>query len=165
MNKPRIICHRGNISGALPKMENFPSYIRYALNCGFDVEVDVWLKGEDFYLGHDAPTYKVPTDFFYNEKLWVHCKNIEALHKMIRIPVINAFFHNEDDATITSRGYIWSYPRKEVKLGDFSVAVMPERVDGWEGLENCYAICSDNAILYKDKFYGSENENCYTGKS
>ena len=34
------------------------------------------------------------------------------------------FEHQEDDVTLTSEGYIWTYPNKQ--LTDNSIAVLPE---------------------------------------
>ena len=38
------ISHRGNIEGKSEKNENNPEYIMKAVDKGFDVEIDVWLK-------------------------------------------------------------------------------------------------------------------------
>ena len=50
----RLISHRGNINGRIRELENLPDYIDAAINLGYDVEVDLWLEGEKFYLGHDG---------------------------------------------------------------------------------------------------------------
>ena len=53
------ISHRGNIDGIEPDTENSPEQIKKALDLGYNVEVDVWKTGDEIYLGHDAPEYKV----------------------------------------------------------------------------------------------------------
>jgi hypothetical protein len=146
-----FIAHRGNIVGANPVMENHPSYIKYALQLGFDVEIDVWFIDGKFGLGHDKPQYEVGPEFFHNSKFWLHCKNIEALEKMVTHPVVNAFFHDQDDCTLTSQQYIWTYPKAKLPLTERSIAVMPERVN-WAGLENCFGICTDTPIIFKRLF-------------
>ena len=62
------ISHRGNVDSPNKNIENNPEYIKTALYMGFDVEVDVWLIGSDFYLGHDQPQYKTTKRFLSNNK-------------------------------------------------------------------------------------------------
>ena len=108
-----FISHRGNMTGINPKRENEPLYIVEALEKGFDVEIDVWYKKGQFYLGHDEPQYKVKREFLQNRKLWCHAKNIEALNKMLKED-IHCFWHQEDDVTLTSKGFMWTYPGKKI---------------------------------------------------
>ena len=60
---------------------------------------------------------------------------------------INAhyFWHQEDDYTITSKGYIWTYPSK--KLLPNSICVLPEKAS-YKSF-NCLGICSDFIEKYK----------------
>ena len=53
-----FISHRGNTSGPNPRDENKIEYIEETLK-NFDVEIDVWYHKNDYYLGHDEPSYKV----------------------------------------------------------------------------------------------------------
>ena len=69
------ISHRGNLEGKNPERENHPIYIIEALSQGYDVEIDVWYVDRSFFLGHDAPQYKVDTKFLQNANLWCHAKN------------------------------------------------------------------------------------------
>jgi hypothetical protein len=154
------IAHRGNINGPNPDKENHPDYVTTALKNGYHVEVDAWLIDNQVYLGHDAPTYEA-TDYFqyqgtwydYNghfrdsPSLWVHCKNFEALSGDAWYFHGNYFTHDKDDFTLTSQGYIWTYPRL-LPLSCRSIAVMPERVLGWD-LSKAYGICSDYVEEYK----------------
>ena len=56
------------------------------------------------------------------------------------------FFHNEDDYTLTSTGWIWAYPGK---LGSLrTVAVMPENY--MTEVTFFDAVCSDYVERYKD---------------
>lgn len=107
------ISHRGNLTGP-SKTENYPIHISAALVMGYHVEIDVWFVNDKFYLGHDEPNFKTEVDLKYlkNKKLWCHAKNIEALSMMLRNKV-HCFWHQEDDATITSKSYIWTYPGKK----------------------------------------------------
>lgn len=61
--------------------------------------------------------------------------------------VFNYFWHQEDDVTITSIGYFWTYPGKQLTKN--SIAVMPETKDFIE-INNAYGICSDYIEKYKN---------------
>ena len=140
-----LISHRGNINGPDPLIENNPRYIDKCISLGYDVEVDVWFLNGDVFTGHDYPQYKVSIDYLKNSKFWCHCKNIEALHILLKEDV-HCFYHKTDDVTLTSRGYIWTYPKK--KLMEGSVCVLPEL--GFDGLlKKCAGICSDYIGNYK----------------
>ncbi len=54
-----LISHRGNIKGPRPELENKPEYVKATLKKGFNVEIDVWFKKGEWWLGHDKPQYKV----------------------------------------------------------------------------------------------------------
>ena len=143
----KLISHRGNISEINPELENSPEYVTHALERGFDVEVDVWLLGEDWYLGHDTPDYKVTLEFIKNNKLWCHAKNLNALQSMLKYN-IHCFWHQEDDYTITSRGIIWTYPGKPTTQRSVIVA-KSESTTLQLFNENIYGICSDYVGLVK----------------
>jgi len=143
------ISHRGNIDGKKPHLENKPKYIDDTLNLGYDVEIDVWVIDGVILLGHDEPQYGI-TQHWLNEryeKLWIHCKNIEAIEWFNSIDGFHYFWHEEDTLTLTSKGVIWAYPGKQpIKK---SIAVMPER--GNDDVSNCMGICSDVIKKYKDE--------------
>ena len=56
------------------------------------------------------------------------------------------FWHEEDDYTITSKGFIWTYPGK--KLFSNSICVLPENAN-YKNI-NCKGICSDFIDKYKN---------------
>ena len=121
--------------------ENHPDHIDMALAQGFDVEIDVWKVLDEYYLGHDEPQYKVNMKFLKNEKLWCHAKNIEALYGMNKEGV-HCFWHQTDDVTLTSKGYLWTYPNKD--LTQDSIAVLPKakpKID-------VAGICSDYIVRF-----------------
>ena len=68
----KLIAHRGNINGPNPERENSPDYIKEALDKGFDVEIDVWKINGSYFLGHDAPEYRIEFGFLMNDRLWCH---------------------------------------------------------------------------------------------
>jgi len=145
-----FIAHRGNIFGPNHKLENRPSYIDSTLNKSYDVEIDVWYD-KGWWLGHDKPQYKISRKWILERqpKLWIHCKNINALYRFNKNnhnneeSSPNYFWHQTDDCVLTSHGFIWTYPGKP--LTKRSIAVLPETVSKYNNhdLTNCWAICSD----------------------
>lgn len=133
------ISHRGNINGKDIDNENKPEYINIALSKGFDVEIDVWLIDNKLYLGHDEACYEIEPKFLYNNNLWCHAKNYDALEYMLERN-IHCFWHENDLFTITSKGFIWQYP-SDVYYSK-SVFLMPEYVTDFDS-SKCYGICSD----------------------
>jgi len=147
-----LIAHRGNINGKVEKLENSPSYIDFAIEQGYDVEIDVWYHQHEFWLGHDEPSYEVSLKWLTDRKdsLWIHCKDLISIDMLRELQIrnnvdLNYFFHDEDDCTLTSKGDLWVYPGKQPVKN--SIAVMPE----WhrDNTEFCKGICSDNIINYK----------------
>lgn len=142
-----LISHRGNLTGPNSCLENSPQAIIKATECGYDCEIDVWKKDDNFYLGHDVPIYKIEKDFLRNKMLWIHCKNFEALTDLISDETIisNVFFHNNDSYTITSKGIIWAYPL--MKVDDNCIIVMKHYDDESKSLQ-VKGICSDYVSFY-----------------
>jgi hypothetical protein len=144
----KFISHRGNLEGKEPE-ENTLKKIIYCVNNDFDVEIDVWSLNNELFLGHDFGQHYVHIETLMSlkNKLWIHCKNIEALH-MLSNKDLNIFFHNTDDCTLTSKGLIWTYPGKQ--LTSLSVCVLPENANySINNLNECYGICSDQIKKYK----------------
>ena len=128
-----FISHRGNITGPNKKSENNPEYINRALRF-FNVEIDVWFHNGSFYLGHDSPEYNIDISWLKNrqKKLWIHCKNINAMLALCDLNdsknfCFNFFGHDKDDYVLTSLNYIFTIPKCEKqKWNARSVIVMPE---------------------------------------
>lgn len=143
----KIISHRGNLHGPDPMEENRPEYIDAAIDCLFDVEIDIRLIDGQFFLGHDDPQYYVDLVWLKERKdyLWLHCKNRDALY--ILKESFNAFWHQEDDYALTSDGYIWTYP--EIQPGPDCVLVdllypVKDSITHWKK-NKIYAVCTDYA--------------------
>lgn len=163
-----LIAHRGNIYGPNPARENSPDYIDEALDKGYDVEIDLRYnteidKNHYLYLGHDTEQYPIDANWLLERasSLWVHCKNMLALTYMnsawinsglTHKPPMNYFWHQEDDYTITSDGYIWAYPGKKMPVRASTVMVMPEPF--WSVREmidmDPFAICTDYCRNYRN---------------
>ena len=145
----KLIAHRANLNGPNLLTENSPEQIQHCIENGVDVEIDVRYdpKTERLWLGHDEPQYSVTWWWLAgrSEHLWIHCKDITTLHTFTNATSgYNYFWHQEDDFTLTSKQYIWTYPGKPYTSK--SVIVMPEwNEPNWDTLRvtNCYGICTD----------------------
>lgn len=148
-----LISHRGNINGKIKEYENCPQYINSAIKLGYDVEVDVWFINDEWWLGHDEPQYKTSIGWLEerHDKLWIHCKNVEAIVELEsgnkHYEGFNFFWHETDTLTLTSLSFIWVYPSKQPIKG--SIAVMPELNN--DDVSKCIGICSDYIKKYKNE--------------
>ena len=143
------ISHRGNVNGPDLEKENTIEQIFIAIGKGFDVEVDVWVIDGLIFFGHDYPKYLI--DDFIIKKIkdsaWFHCKNLEALLFFASNPVPYVFFwHQKDDFTLTSNGYIWTYPNKDITSS--SIIVDLDLNYKYNNIIP-YAICTDYPFLVK----------------
>ncbi len=136
----QLISHRGNLTGP-SKNENDPEYILESLNyCNF-TEVDIWVKNQTIYLGHDDPQYIVEHEFLADDRLIFHAKNLKAFEYCLHND-LHCFWHNVDDYTLTSQNYIWTYPGKQVSAQYKSIIV--DNSSDWRGKNyNCYGVCTD----------------------
>ena len=106
-----LIAHRGNWAGKNPERENSPKYLLEAIESGYNVETDVWWHQGKFWLGHDAPIYQTTVDFLSNPNIWCHAKSLETVVELRKHDSIHWFWHETDKITLTSKGYIWTFPR------------------------------------------------------
>ena len=108
----KIIAHRGNVSGPNPERENHPDYIDAALALGFEVEIDIRYFRGRWALGHDSLKYPVSRAWLDEraDRLWMHCKSLMAIQMALDIPTFHCFWHETDSYTLTSQGYVWTYP-------------------------------------------------------
>lgn len=139
----KIISHRGNLNGPNPSTENSIPAINIALEYGFDVEVDVWFKNHKWYLGHDRPIYQVEESFLQNKKLWCHAKNLDALNLMVKNKKIHCFWHQNDDFTLTSKNYIWTYPNKYTTDNSIIVLIKKQKIP-----KKTFGICTDFPVSF-----------------
>lgn len=151
---PCIISHRGYLNGPDAKIENHPVQINKLLPI-MNVEIDVRYIDGKWWLGHDGPQYQVDREFLDRPGLWIHCKDIQTLHK-IRLEGIKAeyFFHHNDDCTLTSSGLVWTFPGKPFSYT--SVAVALSEQEAKEVLRHAVAgVCTDypEKVLQHQGFY------------
>ena len=141
------IAHRGNINGPSSE-ENQPHYIwetasRYAC----DVEIDTWFVDNKWYFGHDMPQYETNFSFLNAIKnfAWIHCKNLEAL-KELDPKEFNFFWHQQDDFTLTSKNYIWTYPEKNITNKSIIVDLDLKDLEKYKN-SYVYGVCTDYPSL------------------
>ena len=139
------ISHRGLINGQNNDIENHPDQIKYLLNKNINIEIDIRYHKNKLYLGHDEPMYEITKDFLLNKNLWCHAKDFKSLEEMSKIKC-HYFWHQEDDYTITSKGFIWVYPGKPLIKN--SICVIPEKHEN--DYSFCYGICTDYINNYID---------------
>lgn len=142
----KFIAHRGNTNGPQADYENNPLYVKNALSRGFDVEIDVWYEKNNFYLGHDSPKFLLLEEsLLVDDHVWCHAKSLEALEKLLANKSSNCFWHQTDDYTLTSKGFIWTYPEK--RLTKNSICVTNEKIltkESYKKIEDIsFGICSD----------------------
>lgn len=142
-----IISHRGNINGKDINKENSPEYIQSAIDLGFDVEVDLRVKNDSLFFGHDLAQYAVDKDFLIanKDKLWIHCKDINSVSKLKDIGNFNFFFHDKDDQVLTSFGHVWAMDYVD------SVNVIKVSLNAKEIDNNILGVCTDFPQSIKDK--------------
>lgn len=152
-----LIAHRANTQGPNPAEENNPDYIVKALSQGYYVEIDIWLQSDgSLFLGHDGPQYSTTLEFLqHDDHIICHGKTILTFQYLLQNN-LHCFFHDRDDATLTSEKKIWLYPgQAPCELG---ILVMPEWKSIDYGTETwidfikrssnlCYGVCSDHVEL------------------
>ena len=140
-----FISHRGNINGRNPNLENGQRYCQAAIDAGYNVEIDVHFYDGILGTGHDRPQYRVDDDFLLQEEVWCHAKDIMALRRLLELET-HCFFHQNDPVTLTSKGYMWTYPTQP--LTEKSICVKPEVQ--LIALKHSAGICSDVIEKYTD---------------
>jgi hypothetical protein len=138
-----LIAHRGNTQGPNPELENRPEYVDSALELGLDVEIDMWANSRGLHLGHDQPIYVVDASWVSARanKLWVHCKNVEAAQRALELD-LNWFIHTSETHVITSKGFTWCYPGQPA-IGKSSIQVVLPEISNPISNEGFFGICSD----------------------
>ena len=140
-----LISHRGNINGRNPNLENGQRYCQAAIDAGYNVEIDVHFYDGILWTGHDRPQYRVDDDFLLQEEVWCHAIDIMALRRLLELET-HCFFHQNDPVTLTSKGYMWTYPTQP--LTEKSICVKPEVQ--LIALKHSAGICSDVIEKYTD---------------
>jgi len=142
----KIISHRGNINGPIPEKENRPSYIDSAIKLDYDVEVDLRIINNEFWLGHDEAQYKIELSWMRlrKDKIWYHCKDIESALVLCKLNEDFKYFcHSQEPYVCTSNGYLWVHDLSS-KINNKCIIPLLSKED-IEKYTNSkpYAICTD----------------------
>ena len=128
-----FISHRGNLSGPCPDRENSPDYIDAAIAAGFTVEVDLWIKDGQRYLGHKSPTYPIDQSWLESRvrSLLIHTKNQEAVREISKTYDFHFFCNEKDEFSLTSNGYVlyWSRDMKNDVLNKHCLLPLIKHAD------------------------------------
>jgi hypothetical protein len=161
-----LISHRGNLFGPNKLNENHPVQIEKVLQLGYDCEIDVFYlkESKQLFLGHDKPEIIIDLNWIikFHSKLWIHCKNWEAIEYFLSIKYdLNYFTHNSDDFTITSKGFIWANPgnnfsRKFIEVLPENKVTLPDKI---KVHQDQTGICSDFIELISSKIRVSSEFN------
>jgi len=148
----KIISHRGNINGPIHEKENRPSYIDSAIQLGYDVEIDLRIIDNDFWLGHDEPQYKIELTWMRLRKdnLWFHCKDINSALILAKLDEDFKYFcHSQEPYVCTSHKYLWIHDLTG-KINDKCIIPLlsKEDIEKYNNTEP-YAICTDFVNLIK----------------
>lgn len=145
----KLISNRGNINGVNPELENTQIYIQEAINRGYDVKIDLWVKDKKLYLGTNGPVNLLDIDWLERNrlKIWIQCRDIEIMSKFIELDPrggeAHFFWHDNNKISLTNKGYMWCEPGEIVPGG---IVYQPVYCDNVEGF---YGVCSDNIENYK----------------
>jgi hypothetical protein len=146
-----LISHRGNLEGTDKSIENNPKHIESIID-SYNVEIDLRINNNTLFLGHDYPQYEITEDWIlkHSDRLWIHCKDVKSLTFCSNHRELNYFWHENDDYTMTSFGYIWAYPGKEI-ADNMTVLVLPEIKWNYDEIHQIMpiGICSDYVKVYR----------------
>lgn len=148
--KPIFIAHRGNTHGAQPTFENQISYLLDARAQGYAVECDIQVYQDNLYLGHDEPQQSFPVELMGDNKVICHAKTPEAFQILLDMRQ-HCFYHENDQVTLTSQGYIWCFPGVHPRLNrsiwlDLHDQPLPKTASG------IYGICGDRRSIMDELF-------------
>lgn len=148
------IAHRGLLKGPDKKKENKVDQIESAIKKDFDAEIDLRIIAKRLYLGHDEVQEEVSLSWLsdYKNKLWIHCKSIDVVDFLFDLNLgLNYFFHNKDHLTITSKNYLWVYPKKTYTKNSIIVCKSKREIDCiLNSSTKPLGICSDFPIYIND---------------
>lgn len=141
-----FISNKGNVSGINESRESTEKYIEEAMKQGYDVKIDLWSIDDRLFLGNHIPKYETDKDWIYKwtRKLWIHCKNIDALYFCFECHA-HSFWQEYDDYTITTEGMIWARPGI-ISPNQFCVMENPDMYLKIDDLKNIpkAGVCSNN---------------------
>ena len=145
-----LILHRGlSINDSL--IENHPDTLESREINNYYIECDIWYVNNNWYLGHDTPTYLIKDfDLFLKSKQrLIHAKDGNTLAEIInycnkRGYDNEIFYHTDEDYILTTQNTIIAYPGKPLYKN--TLCMMPENMNRaitCDEYNNIVGICSD----------------------
>jgi hypothetical protein len=151
-----IISHRANINGPNKFEENtFSAVIKCLTQYNLHVEIDIHVQDEIISFGHDSFNIETIIDLYsfrsafskHKDRLWIHCKNLEALiYCQKNLSAYNYFGHNNDEFVLTSKKYIFTRPG--TTAGKNVICVMPELIKDSIDITKYAGVLTDYPLLY-----------------
>lgn len=144
-----VISHRGNLNGIDEKLENHPQQIQFCIDEGYDVEVDLRMKDEKPYLGHDFAEHEISVKWIDERKshLWIHVKEFSALTWLMKnVPNSRYFCHESDRYTLVSSGHVWCHDTSNIMNNNCIIPLLThadvENYD-FKSQKDLFAVCTD----------------------
>lgn len=163
-SKFKLIAHRGLLHGPSIELENNIKNIENNIKKYPQIinELDIWVDSDLIYIGHDKTNQHVDLEVLheYSKNLILHIKGID-FSSIKSINLLNSiregfhfFSHQDDDFTITNKGWVWSHPRRGFVKN--TICVLPEKimeldlaVKSFEFKQLC-GVCSDYPLELLD---------------
>jgi hypothetical protein len=111
----KIISHRGNVygPGSQCELEN----VEFALSKKYDVEIDVRVIEDKFFIGHDRALYEMPKEWLMSStscRLWFHAKD-EKTFEILKNYDVHSFIHDQEPfvhlhTALDTNGFYWLHP-------------------------------------------------------
>lgn len=147
-----LISHRGNTDGMNPVRENSVSYIKEALEKGYQVMVDLWLVGtEHLAMGTERALHAVDLAFLKENNVICHAQTVETLEFLLAHEVHCFYATGADHRALTNGGLIWT--QGDPKITQRCIMAMPEWfIPDLSSLAHikCSGICSDRIQEVRD---------------
>lgn len=106
----KIVCHRATLDKNLFE-ENSLESLEQCISSGFSVEVDVHVKDDAVFLGHDSAEKKIELCLIDKKNVFIHIKN----GGLLKCKSADTFYLNDDDVAYTGKGRRWLNVGSEVQ--------------------------------------------------
>lgn len=162
----KLISHRGKIGYNASEVKDEKDLQFWLKVYDFDIELDFWHSFGKLRIGHElsetveADIIKLQEIFSkYADRIWCHAKNATAVKVLIDLGAKHVFMHDQDDASLTSSGYLWGFTKTNQTANSICVVrSIDELEDILMSSIQIYGICSDfvgTTVFWK--LFGGEN--------
>ena len=154
-----IISHRGLINGPNKEKENLIYEIKKNIFKYPSIlfEIDIWLKNKKIFIGHELSSSSLDLKELveFKNKFILHIKYIDNYSKYLIDEIVEQkfhfFCHDNDDFTITSKGWPWIHPKRGII--ENTICVLPEQLTDISNLDfiktkNILGVCTDYPLAF-----------------